>query len=503
MAGEFSTEYGSNYLKYAGASGAYIQIGDGTNVVKVLSYGITLNDVPFSGGGGGATGLQGVTGPAGAPQGVTGVQGVTGPAGGGSGDGATGLQGVTGAQGVTGPAGGGSGDGATGLQGVTGLQGATGIGLAGIQGNTGIQGVTGPAGGGSGLTGLQGITGLKGLQGLTGVAGLTGADGVQGITGAAGAQGTTGAGGLTGVTYGATGIQGVTGPAGTGGGAGTGTINKVAKWSTTSTLGDSIITDQGTYIQVDGYARFVAAGPNIPFRVYPSSDTASSLFDFYEGADIANSAGINLGFSNGNGWAYDKRAAILKSTYNGTANPAPLGIVAGEPNGAPSVWFLPDNKTTLFGGFTGPSGVTQGVQALQGLYANHAIISGALLGSNGVTGASTHVLTKQADGTQIWSAPSGGGGYTVVPVSAAGYTATQTSGTIILACDSTSNNNTIYLPTASGNATTFIAKKKVGANSVIVDGFNSETLDGYTTSTLTALNESKTFVSDGTNWLVL
>lgn len=72
-----------------------------------------------------------------------------------------GAPGATGLQGVTGPAGGGSGTG-IGIQGATGLQGVTGLagGGTGIQGATGIQGVTGPAGGGFGGTGVQYATEL-------------------------------------------------------------------------------------------------------------------------------------------------------------------------------------------------------------------------------------------------------------------------------------------------------------------------------------------------------
>jgi len=173
--------------------------------------------------GGGTTGIQGVTGPSGAPQGATGLQGVTGPAGGGGGGsgatgpqgttglgvqgpqgttgiGATGLQGIQGPQGVTGPAGGGGGGG-----GATGLPGPTGaIGPAGTTGLTG-EGVTGE----QGMTGL-GITGPQGMTGNLGSRGFTGA-GIQGTTGS---QGLTGVGGSTGPSGGTQGATGLPGPAG-------------------------------------------------------------------------------------------------------------------------------------------------------------------------------------------------------------------------------------------------------------------------------------------------
>jgi hypothetical protein len=86
------------------------------------------------------------------------------------GGGATGLQGVTGA----------------GIQGTTGLQGITGV--TGIQGQTGL-----------GVTGLQGITGA-GTQGVTGIQGFTGIQGITGLAGSFAGQGVTGVTGMQGAT---------------------------------------------------------------------------------------------------------------------------------------------------------------------------------------------------------------------------------------------------------------------------------------------------------------
>ncbi|MCD9103519.1 Gly-Xaa-Xaa repeat protein, partial [Bacillus sp. PLB03] len=87
----------------------------------------------------GATGPQGVQGPAGAT-GATGPQGAQGPAGATGATGPQGVQGPAGATGATGPQGaqGPAGaTGATGPQGVQGPTGATGIGVTGPTGPTG------------------------------------------------------------------------------------------------------------------------------------------------------------------------------------------------------------------------------------------------------------------------------------------------------------------------------------------------------------------------------
>lgn len=400
-----------------------------------------------------------------------------------------------------------------------------------------------------------------------------------------GAQGTTGIQGTTGVSIqgvtGLSGPQGVTGPSGIGGGVtGVGTSGKLSKWTTASSVGDSVIAESasgtvsvplvasgdtltiggGTYKTMSGSANIRGISSDVRLRVTANTSYVPKALEIANYLSVDSGATISTSTIAGQEFGIFRRGSAAEGiadqgtvssymianaiSYGHVTDHASDSATTANLHGLALAPFLMHGEVTThsvirafakqgtvvptndffiysdyaaesrFAGALNPvndNSHTLGTSSLRwsGLYntfvdtAGYAKISGALLGSNGATGAVSQVLTKQADGTQLWATPSsGGGGYTVVPVTS-GYTATQTSGTIIFACDSTSSNNTVYLPTASGNSATFIAKKKVGANSVIVDGFNSETLDGYTTSTLTALNESKTFVSDGTNWLVL
>ena len=91
----------------------------------------------------------------------------------------------------------------------------------------------------------------------------------------------------------------------------------------------------------------------------------------------------------------------------------------------------------------------------------------------------------------------------VVPVTAASYNATATSGTTIILCDTTSNSVTVNLPTAVNNTAIYEIKKTATANSMIIEGRNAETIDGDTTITVVVENESLTLVSDNTNWKVI
>ena len=91
----------------------------------------------------------------------------------------------------------------------------------------------------------------------------------------------------------------------------------------------------------------------------------------------------------------------------------------------------------------------------------------------------------------------------VVPVTAASYTATATSGTTIILCNTTSNSVTVNLPTAVANTAIYEIKKTATANSMIIVPVSTETIDGSVTITVVVENESLTLVSDNTNWKVI
>ena len=202
----------------------------------------------------GPAGPAGPTGPAG-PAGPIGLTGATGPVGP---QGPIGLTGAIGPVGPAGPIGLTGATGPVGPQGPIGLTGATGpVGPAGPIGLTGATGPAGPAGP-IGLTGATGPVGPQGPIGLTGATGPAGPAGPIGLTGAIGPAGPAGPIGLTG-TIGPVGPQGISGPAGPSGATGaigpigpvgpqgppgpgvSGTTNFVPFFSSSATLGNSVI----------------------------------------------------------------------------------------------------------------------------------------------------------------------------------------------------------------------------------------------------------------------
>lgn len=102
---------------------------------------------------------------------------------------------------------------------------------------------------------------------------------------------------------------------------------------------------------------------------------------------------------------------------------------------------------------------------------------------------------------------SGGDGSTiptVVNITSSTYNVTQTSGILIILCNTASNSITINLNTAVGN-TTIIDIKKISSdqNSVIIDGNGSETIDGSLTAPIYKPYLSLELVSDNTNWQIV
>lgn len=224
------------------------------------------------------------------------VGNVTGPQG---------VQGITGLQGI---------QGITGLQGIEGIQGIQGtIGDTGAQGTTGSQGAVGATGsqGVIGSTGAQGAVGAQGAIGATGSQGTTGTDGIQG---AIGAQGTTGGTGVQGIQ----GIQGYTGSQGATGVSPGGTTNYVAKFTGATTIGDSIIFDNGTNVGINTTAPVYPASGRTVLSVNGST---SSLLEFQYGGSIGGYIYVSSSL-------YEQSSGLAPQTFL-TSNTERMRITAG------------------------------------------------------------------------------------------------------------------------------------------------------------------------------
>lgn len=94
------------------------------------------------------------------------------------------------------------------------------------------------------------------------------------------------------------------------------------------------------------------------------------------------------------------------------------------------------------------------------------------------------------------------GAYSMTSIKTNNYTASYFD---LVRCDPTSGGFTIFLPTAVGNINKSIIVKNVSSsiNSIIIDAFNSETIDGSASVSITVGYEGLTFVSDGSNWVIV
>jgi len=154
--------------------------------------------------------------------------------------------------------------------------------------------------------------------------------------------------------------------------------------------------------------------------------------------------------------------------------------------------YLTSNQTiTLSGAVTG-----SGTTAITTTLAN-SVVGISNLSATGTASSSTYLR-----GDNTWATISVGGGYTVTSQTT-NYTATATSGTLIVKGDTTGGTFTVTLPTAVGNTSTIIIKKTVGSAALVIDGAGTETIDGGLTASLIKVNESVTLISDNVNWQIV
>jgi hypothetical protein len=203
------------------------------------------------------------------------------------------------------------------------------IAQAGTSGSTGTSGTSGS----SGQTGAAGSSGTSGSSGQTGAAGSSGTSGSSGSSGTRGSSGTSGSSGSSGVSgaAGSSGSSGQTGAAGSSGTSGAGTIsgttNYVAKFTGSTTIGNSQIFDNGTNVGINNIlpsstltvgtaSTGQSAGDNSVIARLGGSNTGGKVY----GLTVANTgaAAVNnesiISFVNGPDWS--ATGAISTITVN-------------------------------------------------------------------------------------------------------------------------------------------------------------------------------------------
>ena len=84
------------------------------------------------------------------------------------------------------------------------------------------------------------------------------------------------------------------------------------------------------------------------------------------------------------------------------------------------------------------------------------------------------------------------------------YVETNTNGTKIILCSSSSGTFSVTLPTAVSNTSVITVKKTDTSNNIVTILANgSQTMDGQVQQTLFTLGDSLTFISDNANWWVI
>jgi hypothetical protein len=313
-----------------------------------------------------------------------------------------------------------------------------------------------------GAIGPTGATGPQGPQGPTGATGATGPQGPQGPTGPAGPTGATGA-------QGPQGPEGPQGPAGSANIAGT--INRVIKFTSATSGGDSQIFDNSTSVGVGTTTPTATAKLDVAGAV-----NTSTQYNIQNTRVLAVSPGsANLFVGAGAGQANGN----LANQNTGAGFNALLNNTAGGANTAVGSSALQNNTTgalntalgsvALGSNTTGVRNTAVGSAALQGNTAsdNTAVGAQALLGPTGFNNTATGSSALRGnlggnDNTAL------GSGTLLGNTSGDGNTAVGKSA---LDANSTGTRNTAVGWLADVGGAAFINATAIGA-SAIVDASN-------------------------------
>ena len=221
------------------------------------------------------------------------------------GDGSSGSSGTSGTSATAGTSGTTGTSGSSGTSGTTGTSGSSGTsGTSATNGTGGTSGTSGSSGT-SGTTGTSGTSATSGTSGTSATSGTTGTSGTSGVSGTGGSSGTSGSSATSG-TSGTSGVNGAPGAGGTSGTSGTsvavsGTTNTMAKFTSATTIGNSLLTDDGSTLSYVNNAQFLngktytlnnGSGTSFEWYVRPDNNTTYVWRHIYGGSGTGFGTGV-------------------------------------------------------------------------------------------------------------------------------------------------------------------------------------------------------------------
>ncbi|HYF45357.1 MAG TPA: hypothetical protein VD926_04040 [Acidimicrobiales bacterium] len=325
--------------------------------------------------------------------------------------------------------------------------------------------------------------------------------------------------------------------AGVSGVSGSGTTGRLPKWTASSTLGDSVVSDSGTgtvtlnsasldvvsgAVKIDGTTRLTSAGAgnltgltltNVLNKV-PYTDVTGVFTGATLGADgtVFRMSGATPGFGSitlGSGSAVTGTLGIANGGTNNTSYTA-NGVVYYDGGGARLATTAAGTADQVFrvpGGGGTPAFGTAAVGG--GGTGATSFTAGAVLFGNGTSPLAIDASNLFFDdannrlgldtGTPLSTLDVNGSlGLKIRSVTVGTYTAADEA---VLLADTGSGSITYELPAAASvNRRVYTVVKTASANTVTIDPNGAETISGAATFAFTTQYETVSFISNGTTW---
>lgn len=176
---------------------------------------------------------------------------------------------------------------------------------------------------------------------------------------------------------------------------GTGTANRIPKFLDTDTLGDSIMSESGSVITIDGTIKLTGGTPGLGKVLTSDADGDASWATPSSGGDLMKDGSVAL-TANWNAGAYTITSNKLVSTIDATIHGLTVGLGSGDiaSNTAIGVGALSSNTTGVFQTAIGDSALSSNTTGTVNSAFGYLALAGNLTGTHNTAIGQTALINN-------------------------------------------------------------------------------------------------------------